>query len=145
MCPNPIPLETMLKGAVTCSTACRDVRNRYLRMLKTDDKRCRYCLKPATTSQRSSFRRFMEWEQANPELAHPQVWGVLQHAGIELDTFKAAVAEAKDQDFSFEFTPQAVVWRRFPKADKPHENLDRCITALRGYWEIHAKPATETA
>ncbi len=133
VCTSDVPEEEAKRKAVVCSPECREVLNRLRRKFK-DDKQCRFCHKPATLTQRQAFNRFWRWEVENPELAHPATWRVLCDRGITIETFKAAAKEARTQDFSFEYSPLALGWKRFPKPNRPHEKLDRCITILREFW-----------
>lgn len=68
MCGNEIPADhPKRKTALTCSDACRDLREQWRRQ-KEDEKRCRYCLKPTSPAERSRYRRWRNLERKNPPL-----------------------------------------------------------------------------
>ena len=133
VCTNVIPEEEARRKAVVCSEECREKLKRLRRKHK-DDKQCRFCHRPATISQRQAFSRFQRWELEHPELANPDTWRVLSERGISPAVFAAAAKEARTQDFSFEYTPFATRWTRFPKPNRSHENLDKCIAILQEFW-----------
>ena len=133
VCTNSLTDEQAKRKATVCSEDCRMTRNRYMRKFK-DDRQCRVCHKPSTTTQRRSYSRFQLWEVEHPDLAFPKPWEVLSQRGITLEVFSKAIREAQLQDFSFEYHPAALKWTRFPKAGEEHGAMDQCVAVMREYW-----------
>jgi predicted nucleic acid-binding Zn ribbon protein len=66
ICGKEIPADhPKPKTTLTCSDECRDTREAW-RRAKEDEKRCRYCMKPATPAERSRYRRWRNAERKNP-------------------------------------------------------------------------------
>lgn len=144
VCTKPIATEAARRRAVVCSEECREMLARLRRKHK-DDRICRFCHKPSTVTQRTAFNRFQRWERTHPQEAFPETWRLLREHGISAETFAAAVQEAKDQDFSMEFSPVVLRWARFPKPNKKHENLDLCMPILTEFWAAQESQAQESA
>jgi hypothetical protein len=67
---QPIPIERLKLGAVTCSKACEKARGRQ-RMLLMEQKECKYCRRPSTPEERESFKAWRAWvkDQGTPKIA----------------------------------------------------------------------------
>ena len=53
------------KTAITCSKKCTEDRKQWRRS-REDSIRCRYCLRPSSTAERSRYQRWRRWEEKNP-------------------------------------------------------------------------------
>lgn len=145
VCSTRLGADRIKFRSVTCSHECASIRERLLRK-RVDDRECRFCHKPSTPTSRRAFNRFRRWERTQPDLAYPEVWAIVNAAGVNLKDFGRAVAQSVTRDVSLDPALSELDWgttKQRKTDDKPTPELDRVLEILREYQAKQPKPEPE--
>lgn len=132
VCTKPLTEDQEKLRSVACSKECKDQHNRMKRT-RVDNRSCRYCHKASTPNQRKAFSRFRKWERENPALAYPIQAALIQAAGMPLEDFGRAIAQAVkvDVDFTSEYPEHR--WeaiKELPTGEAMPAELGRALAIL---------------